>query len=68
MKYRIEQKTNGIFIPQVKKFFSDWYNIDKLNNLWIIEATYTKFETFTEALEVIEKHKLNNKSKYYNIK
>jgi hypothetical protein len=69
MKYRIEQKANGIFIPQVKThFFEDWRKIDSHLNLWYIEATYTQHESFCLALETIEKFKLKNKSKYFNIK
>jgi hypothetical protein len=57
MKYRIIEKANGIFIPQVKFGFGwDWNCIDKLLNNWIIEATNSKFDTFEEALEIIEKY------------
>ena len=58
MKYRIIEKANGYFIPQVKFGFGwDWNFIDKDLYNWIIETNYSKFETFTQALEIIEKYK-----------
>jgi len=73
MKYRIIEKANGIFIPQVKFGFGwDWNFIDKDLYNWVIETNYSKFETFTEALEIIEKYKINLEQqkiiKYYKIK
>jgi hypothetical protein len=73
MKYRIIEKANGYFIPQVKFGFGwDWNFIDKDLYNWIIETNYSKFETFTQALEIIEKYKTQIEQekiiKYYNIK
>jgi len=72
MKYRIIEKANGYFIPQVKFGFGwDWSNIDKHLETWTIEAERTKFNTFTEALEIIEKYKIKTEQektiKYYKI-
>ena len=72
MKYRIIEKANGYFIPQVKFGFGwDWNSIDKDLYNWIIEVNNSKFETFTEALEIIEKYKTQIEQekiiKYYKI-
>jgi hypothetical protein len=72
MKYRIIEKSNGLFIPQVKFYFGgDWNSIDNHLYEWIIESTYSKFKTFTEALEIIEKYKIKTEQektiKYYKI-
>jgi hypothetical protein len=72
MKYRIIEKANGYFIPQVKFGFGwDWNNLDKDLYNWCIETNYCKFETFTEAFEIIQKYKFkleNEKTiKYYKI-
>ena len=69
MQYRIIEKANGVFIPQVKSFFSFYW---KHLNLWLIEAERTQFNTFTEALETIEKYKIQLKQEktinYFKIK
>lgn len=72
MKYRIIEKANGYFIPQVKFGFGwDWNSLDKDLYNWVIETNYSKFETFTEALEIIEKFKIKIEEdkiiKYYKI-
>lgn len=72
MKYRIIEKSNGLFIPQVKFYFSgDWNNIDNYLYEWFTECNGSKFKTFTEALEIIEKHKIkveqNKTINYYKI-
>ena len=72
MKYRIIEKANGYFIPQVKFYFGgDWNNIDRYLDTWLIEAERTKFEDFEEAFETIQKYKFkleNEKTiKYYKI-
>jgi len=72
MKYRIIEKANGIFIPQVKMGFGwDWNCIDIYLDTWLIEASKTKFNTFTEALQIIAKYKINLEQekiiKYYKI-
>lgn len=73
MKYRIIEKANGIFIPQVKFGFTwDWNFLDKELYNWAIETNYSKFKTFEEALEIIEKYKIKVEQekiiKYYKIK
>jgi|Laugresbdmm110sd_1035091.scaffolds.fasta_scaffold45228_2 hypothetical protein len=72
MKYRIIEKANGYFIPQVKFGFGwDWNNLDKDLYNWYIETNYCKFETFSEALAIIEKYKIQIEEdkiiKYYKI-
>ena len=72
MKYRIIEKANGYFIPQVKFGFGwDWNSLDKNLYNWVIETDYSKFKTFTEALEIIEKFKIKIEEdkiiKYYKI-
>ena len=59
MKYRIIEKANGYFIPQVKFGFGwDWNSIDKYLNEWLIESGGAKFKDFEDALEIIEKYKI----------
>jgi hypothetical protein len=59
MKYRIIEKANGFFIPQVKFGFGwDWNSIDKYLNEWLIESGNAKFKDFEDALEIIEKYKI----------
>ena len=59
MKYRIIEKANGYFIPQVKFGFGwDWNSIDKYLNEWLIESGSAKFKDFEDALEIIEKYKI----------
>lgn len=59
MKYRIIEKANGYFIPQVKFGFGwDWNSIDKYLNEWLIESGNSKFKDFEYALEIIEKYKI----------
>ena len=72
MKYRIIEKANGYFIPQVKFGFGwDWNSLDKNLYNWVIETDYSKFKTFTEALEIIEKFKIKIEEdkiiRYYKI-
>lgn len=72
MKYRIIEKANGLFIPQVKFGFGwDWNSLDKDLYNWCIETNYSKFETFEEALSIIEKYKIQIEQekiiKYYKI-
>ena len=72
MKYRIIEKANGYFIPQVKFGFGwDWNSLDKDLYNCVIETNYSKFETFSEALAIIEKFKIKIEEdkiiKYYKI-
>jgi len=73
MKYRIIEKANGLFIPQVKFGFGwDWNCIDRYLDTWFIETDRTKFKTFEEAFETIQKFKFKLEDektiKYYKIK